>query len=150
MGEGELRSERLKLLHRMVHGAAFWSWQRVKLSPSRRMKVHIHKDYYTTNDIVETYCHLPKNTRMSAKDRCCCAATTTLRVYARLMQEGVRLDQKETLQALFDAYGWVGATLVLPREADSGADEAKTLEKPGGPAWARTRNPRLMRALLYP
>ncbi len=36
-------------------------------------------------------------------------ATTTLRVYARLMQEGVRLDQKETLQALYDAYGWVGA-----------------------------------------
>jgi len=27
VGEGELGAERLKLLHRMVHSAAFWSWQ---------------------------------------------------------------------------------------------------------------------------
>jgi len=62
-----------------------------------------------------------------------------------VMQEGVRLDQKETLQALYDAYGWIGATLVLPREAESGADDAKTRINTGGPAWIRTRNQRLMR-----
>jgi len=27
VGEGELGAERLKLLYRMVHSAAFWSWQ---------------------------------------------------------------------------------------------------------------------------
>lgn len=37
-------------------------------------------------------------------------ATTTLRVYARLMQEGVRLDREETLRALYDAYSASGAT----------------------------------------
>jgi len=73
-------------------------------------------------------------------------ATTTLRVYARLMQEGVRLDREETLRALYDAYGWSGATPVLPREEDAGMEDAKTRMNTGGPAWIRTRNQRLMRA----
>jgi len=77
-------------------------------------------------------------------------ATTTLRVYARLMQEGVRLDQEETLRTLYSAYSWSGATPVLPREQDTGAEDTKTRENTGGPAWIRTRNQRLMRALLCP
>ena len=76
-------------------------------------------------------------------------ATTTLRVYARLMQEGVRLDREETLGALYDAYCWIGATPVLPREENAGAEDAKTRVNTG-PAWIRTRNQRLMRALLCP
>ncbi len=53
------------------------------------------------------------------------------------------------LKALYDAYSWSSATPVLPQEEDSGADDTKTRINTG-PAWIRTRNQRLMRALLCP
>ena len=65
------------------------------------------------------------------------------------MQEGVRLEQEETLRTLYSAYCWSSATPVLPREENAGAEDTKTRINTG-PAWIRTRNQRLMRALLCP
>jgi len=70
-----------------------------------------------------------------------------MRVCARLMQEGVRLDQEETLQTLYSAYGWSSATPVLPREENAGAEDTKTRINTGGPAWIRTRNQRMTRGI---
>ncbi len=80
-------------------------------------------------------------------------ANTTMR-YAKLLKEGVRLNREETLRRLHAVHTAGRSCRLLtqcyPASPCRWTPMRKTRVNTDGPAWARTRNSRLMSLPKYP